>query len=196
MDFFSLIAGKNMGGGGEKLDHTVTFKVDGQDYYVASCKENGSVSEPPTPKGKMADWKKDGKLVTFPFIPSGNIELTGEFTSTVDVLYTHFSIDKTIYPTIVIQITPSNNYVLLCFIENASQSTSPDRISFSRGKKVAGTCDIADKTDELQVVNAVTNTFTTFEDISNISQNLGKTESDILWCNQQFETTAQFNLLG
>jgi len=67
------------------LDHNVLFKVDGADYYIASCLNGGSVSAPPNPEksGWVFNAWKDGNdnVISFPYIPSGNIELSASFVN-------------------------------------------------------------------------------------------------------------------
>ena len=70
------------GGGGITGGYTVTFKVDGEDYYIASCEAGGTITEPPTPtsqSGVFAAWQLNGTDVTFPYTPSADVELTAYF---------------------------------------------------------------------------------------------------------------------
>lgn len=64
---------------GGNIGYQVEFKVDGEDYYVASCKQGESISEPPayTPTaGMFFGWKDNNyNLITFPYTPNDNIEL-------------------------------------------------------------------------------------------------------------------------
>lgn len=64
--------------GGGNIGYQVTFKVDGNDYYVSQCLQGESITEPPTPTmqgGVFAAWQLNGVDVLFPYTPSADVEL-------------------------------------------------------------------------------------------------------------------------
>lgn len=65
------------------IGYKVTFKVDGNDYYIASCQQGESITEPPTPTGTgtFTAWQLNGVDVAFPYTPSADVELTAYFQS-------------------------------------------------------------------------------------------------------------------
>ena len=72
------------GGGGIQDGYIVTFKVDGDDYYIASCEAGGTITEPPTPTKTgwfFSTWQLNGVDITFPYTPSADAELTAYFVS-------------------------------------------------------------------------------------------------------------------
>lgn len=75
-------------GGGIAGGYTVTFKVDGNDYYVASCQQGESITEPPTPTMQGATfgaWQLNGVNIEFPYTPSADVELTAVSSSIYEV---------------------------------------------------------------------------------------------------------------
>lgn len=71
-------------GGGITGGYTVKFKVDGNDYYIASCQQGESITEPPTPTsqtGTFTAWQLNGVDVSFPYTPSADVELTAHFAT-------------------------------------------------------------------------------------------------------------------
>lgn len=75
-------------GGGITGGYTVKFKVDGNDYYIASCQQGESITEPPTPtmqSGTFAAWQLDGIDVSFPYTPNTDIVLIAR-AETIEVL--------------------------------------------------------------------------------------------------------------
>jgi hypothetical protein len=72
------------GGGGIQGGYTVTFKVDDNDYYIASCEAGGTITEPPKPTsetGNFTAWQLNGVDVSFPYTPSADVELTAHFAT-------------------------------------------------------------------------------------------------------------------
>lgn len=68
--------------GGGNIGYQVTFKVDGNDYYIASCQQGESITEPPTPTsetGFFSAWQLNGTDVSFPYTPSADAELNAHF---------------------------------------------------------------------------------------------------------------------
>lgn len=65
--------------GGIQGGYTVTFKVDSDDYYIASCEAGGTISEPPTPQaptGYIYKWADSSEnVITFPYTPISDIVL-------------------------------------------------------------------------------------------------------------------------
>lgn len=93
-------------GGGIEGGYTVTFKVDNNDYYIASCQQGESITEPPTPTGTgvFTAWQLNGTDVPFPYTPSADVELTANFATvrtemevnnTTDILWTFNGTDYT-----------------------------------------------------------------------------------------------------
>ena len=79
-----LIQILEQGTGGGNIGYQVTFTVDGEPYYVASCLEGESITEPPTPtiEGKIfGGWKLNDTIITFPYTPSKDVELTAYLPS-------------------------------------------------------------------------------------------------------------------
>jgi len=88
LDIMSFLIGKSLGGGSGGITggYTVTFKVDGEDYYIASCQQSESITEPPVPTvetGKtFTGWKDgNGNVISFPYTPTTNIELTANIVN-------------------------------------------------------------------------------------------------------------------
>ena len=69
----------------QQLDHTVTFKANGEPYTVVSVKDGQSVSAPnPNPtseSGSFTGWLNGETSVTFPYTPTGNVELIANFST-------------------------------------------------------------------------------------------------------------------
>ena len=90
----------------ELLDHTVKFMVDGEPYEVVSVKDGNSVTAPSgTPvsdEGNFDGWSLNGESVSFPFIPTEDVELTAIYLSLIDTLYECCNITKETYPYIFI----------------------------------------------------------------------------------------------
>ena len=64
--------------GGSNIGYQVTFKVDGNDYYVASCQQGESITEPPTPtvqRKYFISWQLNGTDVSFPYTPSADVTI-------------------------------------------------------------------------------------------------------------------------
>lgn len=90
LDIFSYAlgvqSGGGSGGGGIKGGHTVTFKVDDDDYYISSCKDGEKISAPPNPvtpptiSGNFTGWQLNENYITFPYTPNKDIELTAVFS--------------------------------------------------------------------------------------------------------------------
>jgi len=74
-----LAAGSTVVEGGN-LGYKVKFKVEGEDYYVASCQQGENIKEPPKPllEGKIVNsWQdEDENDIIFPFIPTRDMTLT------------------------------------------------------------------------------------------------------------------------
>lgn len=72
------------GGGGALLDNTVTFTVDGEPYEIVSVKSGNSVNAPATEPINngllLTSWKVNDTEVSFPFTPTENCEISGEFS--------------------------------------------------------------------------------------------------------------------
>ena len=66
-----------------KVDYIVTFKVDGEPYYMASCREGESVELPTIPTKSnvyFAYWQdSEGNYIEFPYTPTADVELTAVF---------------------------------------------------------------------------------------------------------------------
>lgn len=80
---------RNISGGGETetgitpLDNTVTFTVDEEPYEIVSVKSGNSVNAPATEPINngllLTSWKMGENEVSFPFTPTENCEISGEF---------------------------------------------------------------------------------------------------------------------
>lgn len=71
-------------GGGITGGYTVTFKVEGNDYYIASCQQGEAITEPPTPsvQGKnFGGWQLNGVDITFPYTPTADVEVAALLTT-------------------------------------------------------------------------------------------------------------------
>lgn len=101
------------------LDHNVRFKVDGADYYIASCLNGGSVSAPPNPEksGMYFNAWKDGNdnVISFPYVPSGNIDLSASFVNWRSVDYIQSSASENQY--IDTGYVPNGNSKFECVFE-------------------------------------------------------------------------------
>ena len=79
------------GGGGAALDYNVTFKVEGEDYYIASCLDGDSIAAPPKPavSGKVfRGWYIGTDRITFPYTPTSSVEMVADMLSSVIVGFT------------------------------------------------------------------------------------------------------------
>lgn len=77
-------ANVNVASGGITDGYTVKFKVNGNDYYIASCQQGESITEPPTPTMQGATfgaWQLNGVNIEFPYTPSTDVELTAQFST-------------------------------------------------------------------------------------------------------------------
>ena len=89
LDFMSFVMGKSTSSGGAQpsgnIGYQVKFKVDGSDYYIASCQQGESITEPPVPviaQQIFNSWQdKNGNDILFPYTPTQDIELTANFNS-------------------------------------------------------------------------------------------------------------------
>lgn len=66
--------------GEETLDNTVKFVVEDNTYQIVSVNAGDSISQPVTPTlttGFVAGWKVDNQYVSFPYTPSGDVEVIG-----------------------------------------------------------------------------------------------------------------------
>ena len=64
--------------------YKLTFKIDNDIYYVASCKQGGKITKPPNPtgiSGTFNGWLLNGESVSFPFTPSESAVLTADITT-------------------------------------------------------------------------------------------------------------------
>jgi len=62
------------------IGYQVKFKVDGDDYYIVSCQQGESITEPPTPTVQSGYsficWEDDDDYpIEFPYTPTDDIEL-------------------------------------------------------------------------------------------------------------------------
>lgn len=78
----------------QELDHTVTFKVDGEPYEIVSVKAGNSVLKPYSAPEKIEEglicdkWENsNGELISFPYKPTGNISLFGVWNPSFDGLF-------------------------------------------------------------------------------------------------------------
>lgn len=76
------------------LDHTVTFTIDGEPYEIVSVKAGNSVLKPysspeKSEEGLFCDkWKdSNGELISFPYVPTRNINLFGVWQIAFDGLF-------------------------------------------------------------------------------------------------------------
>lgn len=72
---------ENIGKGGISGGYQVTFKVNEEDYYFASCEAGNSITAPPDPVTQklFGGWKdKDNNTISFPYTPSDDIELNAD----------------------------------------------------------------------------------------------------------------------
>ena len=67
------------GGGGISGGHIVTFKVENDDYYIASCEAGNKISSPPAPTPAtdiFNGWEtEENELIAFPYEPEDDITL-------------------------------------------------------------------------------------------------------------------------
>lgn len=78
-----LIQILEQGGSGGNIGYQVTFTVDGEPYYIVSCLEGESITEPPKPtvEGAFLSWQLNGVDITFPYTPNTNVELTANIAT-------------------------------------------------------------------------------------------------------------------
>lgn len=65
------------------IGYKVTFKIDDDIYYIASCLQGGKITKPANPtgiSGTFNGWLLNGDSVSFPFIPNADVELTADIT--------------------------------------------------------------------------------------------------------------------
>jgi hypothetical protein len=84
----ALASGVTIAEGGN-IGYQVKFKVDGEDYYIASCQQGESITVPPIPtmqSGSFAGWQdSNGNVIAFPYTPNADITLEAK-VSYVDFL--------------------------------------------------------------------------------------------------------------
>ena len=64
------------------IGYKVTFMVGDEIYYIASCKQGESITEPPTPvvEGEnFGGWKLNGTIISFPYTPNADVEVSAWF---------------------------------------------------------------------------------------------------------------------
>jgi len=65
------------------IGYYVKFKVDGDDYYIVSCQQGESITEPPAPVTSKSfnGWKdSNNNLIAFPYTPDSDIEIIAILT--------------------------------------------------------------------------------------------------------------------
>ncbi len=161
----SLLALKDQSGGASLLDYTVTFLVEETPYEISSVKTGNSVSAPGTnptsDSGIFAGWQDaDGNTISFPYTPTGDNELKAVFVkSYADQLYTHFGVDKTECPYVVIHYYNSA-YVRVYFCDDLKTGYIYPLYYVNSDTSIPFTDYFTDHTDYGKIVNAVTTLYT------------------------------------
>ena len=100
------------GSGGISGGYVVTFKVDDNDYYIASCEAGGTISEPPTPTKQgynFSGWKLNNVDIAFPYTPSADIEFIASFTDAIFLVHFDGSLQSIPQATIAAQTNIAYN---------------------------------------------------------------------------------------
>lgn len=105
-DIMSKIA--EVSGGGDLLDNTVTFTVDGEPYEIVSVKNGNSINPPKTlptkEEYKFSYWvNTEGNTVVFPYIPTEEQVFLAEFVKYYsEKFYSYYGVDRATSPYILI----------------------------------------------------------------------------------------------
>ena len=151
-------AGKSQGGGGVKLDHTVTFTVDGAPYEIVSVKRGNSVNapatEPTSENGSFAGWLLNGAIVGFPYAPTSDTEITAHISTLINLIYDNYNVDKNVYPYVFVNF---DNYKKVKVIfTNGYQITSSGTMFLPNAPHLYGTGANVNFTDYDNVETALT----------------------------------------
>ena len=109
IDFQSFMMGIASGNGGGitppiQNGHTATFKVGEDNYYISICQSSGSITAPVDPtitSGSFNGWKIGSTVVSFPYEPSGDVEIVADIiepTPQPTQSFSFSSTDGTIVP--------------------------------------------------------------------------------------------------
>lgn len=89
-------------------DYTITFLVDGEVYEKVGANEGETIdapAEPTSESGVFGGWQDaEGSIITFPYTPTGDIELTAVFNSYAEELWTHFGMSEETYPWVAVGV--------------------------------------------------------------------------------------------
>ena len=105
------------GGGGIADGYIVTFKIGETDYYIASCQQGGTISEPPEPKisGQLfLNWQIDDTEVTFPYTPTEDITLVANMVAARTEMEVYNAGTELAYLFEVVRSTKTNNGRAIC----------------------------------------------------------------------------------
>lgn len=167
-------------GGSTLLAYNVTFKVDGADYYIASCLEGETISPPPKPivTGKVfLGWQINGVDVTFPYAPTANVEMVANLSASVIVGMTGLT---------------NSNSVLTWTDDIADLNTVPPYSTTVDGSNVTANCVLQSKwpfTEIQEFTDASGNAFIKFPKmwqkwVTDASGNI----DGVKFCNVQADT--------
>lgn len=147
--------------GGELLDHTVTFTVEGEPYEVVSVKDGNSVNapsvEPTSVNGFFAGWQTSGELVGFPYTPTEDVDLIANFDAKYysNKLYEHFGVSPTEYPIVVVEYSPNTKNLWVIFDTSITERTDDLLVPYPSLKTGSKTVDIGDITTENAVNSCI-----------------------------------------
>lgn len=135
--FENRIGAGNSGSGGEGsfLDRTVTFTVDGNEYAKFSVVNGAKIPEPVTPavgSERIFKYWQDGEsIVSFPYTPQTDKVMVAKITEDlVTELYEFYSVDRSVYPYVLMVLDGSYSYIYFCWYLDLTQYD--DRIFLHR----------------------------------------------------------------
>lgn len=176
-----------------KLDHTVTFTVDGNDYTKISVADGVKVPEPVEPEvesGRLfKNWKDGDDVVEFPYTPQTDKTFIAYIIEDlVSVLYNHYSIDRTAYQYVFIWRDASANYTYIYFTNSYSSGSS---ISVPGNRWEGFTQKFVDDPSNISsVVDLVTRNITVKKNSSGGVGGVGSDSSDYIYTNLPVSTFA------
>lgn len=166
--------------------------VDGKPYQVVSVIDGGEIHAPsiiPTKEGYyFKHWITEDKVTyTYPFIPKTDVELFAEFAfSYTEILYSHFGVDKTIYPYVFIE-KDASNYIRIFFATSYNGtyiSSSSGNYMWTQQYVIKAEDNFPTNSNYGDVVNFVVNKLTP---TLNTSKGTQTVRSDyVIWTNVDF----------
>lgn len=115
------------------VGYQVKFKVDGNDYYVASCRQGESITEPPMPTKQgynFSGWKLNNANVEFPYTPNEDIEFNASFTDALFLVHFDGSL-QSLPPTTIAEQVNAASYNDAGKFGKCLNNTASTRLSYT-----------------------------------------------------------------